>query len=810
MIHHPHTTCSVVVLWGPVHLQSVLYVLVSSLLTHMCGDLPCKDSTERARFTGAHHSAALRRRVLTCTTLMNEYMFEILTTPYNVTWYDQRTGREVTGDEDGTVVNGTKLWFLKITMEHQGKYLCVVRTPDGCYKQATVLLVGQPISGECGRPQKAPQWLHVSGNDNLACPLRDYTEGAESFSIQWYKASRPGPFRLGSSRRCEEQAGCELLQEGPKFIFLDSGLVLLVRNVSPKDIGFYTCRMTFVLGGLSSEVAETIECVVTGAVSLRPQMIEPSKENVTVALGSPFEKQCRVFIPGTDYHTVLLEWVFGGSPSERIQQTRTNESYVAEGVWLETTLRFSEVLKEDFDVFFNCVAHSNRGAVQSHFLLQPAAQTDADGHRRTQTDADGRRRTQTDTGGRRRTQADADRRRRTPTDADGHRQTQTDTGGHRQTQTDTDGHRRAQTDTDGHRQTQTDTDGHRQTQTDTDRHRRTQTDTGGRRQTQTDTGGRRRTQTDADGHRRTPTDTDRRRRTQADTDRCRRTQTDADGHRQTQTDADGHRRTPTVADGSRQTQTDTDRHRRMQTDADGHRRTQTDTDRHRQTLADTGGRRRTQTDTDGRRRTQTDTDGHWRTQTDTGGHRQTQTDTDAPAAGRCAGPVPRGDTAGQEALDGPSVEEPDLLLPIGLLLTLLALLFLTGVFLYREFKVELVLAFRTLCPFLYESTDGDGKLYDAYVVYPRFHDDTSSEAFEIFAMKTLPQVLEGSYGYRLFILGRDSVPGQGRVLPQRDVMLCVGFASGLRSQPRVYYPHDDTEQTPVVSGVNLRCCVFDE
>ena len=48
--------------------------------------------------------------------------------------------------------------------------------------------------------------------------------------------------------------------------------------------------------------------------------------------------------------------------------------------------------------------------------------------------------------------------------------------------------------------------------------------------------------------------------------------------------------------------------------------------------------------------------------------------------------------------------EPDLLLPIGLLLTLLALLFLTGVFLYREFKVELVLAFRTLCPFLYEST----------------------------------------------------------------------------------------------------------
>lgn len=33
---------------------------------------------------------------------------------------------------------------------------------------------------------------------------------------------------------------------------------------------------------------------------------------------------------------------------------------------------------------------------------------------------------------------------------------------------------------------------------------------------------------------------------------------------------------------------------------------------------------------------------------------------------------------------------------------------------------------------------------------------------EVFVLKTLPQVLEGQYGYRLFILGRDGLPGQGR------------------------------------------------
>lgn len=68
---------------------------------------------------------------------------------------------------------------------------------------------------------------------------------------------------------------------------------------------------------------------------------------------------------------------------------------------------------------------------------------------------------------------------------------------------------------------------------------------------------------------------------------------------------------------------------------------------------------------------------------------------------------------------------------------------------------------------LFLHADGDGKLYDAYVVYPRVQGDTSdtlSEAVETFAIKTLPQILEGRYGYRLFILGRDSLPGQGKIV----------------------------------------------
>lgn len=40
--------------------------------------------------------------------------------------------------------------------------------------------------------------------------------------------------------------------------------MLHVLHVSPSDAGFYTCRMTFNLTGVISEVAETIVCEVIG------------------------------------------------------------------------------------------------------------------------------------------------------------------------------------------------------------------------------------------------------------------------------------------------------------------------------------------------------------------------------------------------------------------------------------------------------------------------------------------------------------------------------------------------------------------
>lgn len=58
----------------------------------------------------------------------------------------------------------------------------------------------------------------------------------------------------------------------------------------------------------------------------------------------------------------------------------------------------------------------------------------------------------------------------------------------------------------------------------------------------------------------------------------------------------------------------------------------------------------------------------------------------------------------------------------------------------------------------------DGKIYDAYVIYPRAFRGGSAgtSSVEYFVHHTLPDVLENKCGYKLCIYGRDLLPGQGK------------------------------------------------
>lgn len=77
---------------------------------------------------------------------------------------------------------------------------------------------------------------------------------------------------------------------------------------------------------------------------------------------------------------------------------------------------------------------------------------------------------------------------------------------------------------------------------------------------------------------------------------------------------------------------------------------------------------------------------------------------------------------------------------------------------YNIFKIDIVLWYRSA--FHSSGTLKDGKLYDAYVLYPKPHRDVQSHDVETLVLKILPEVLERQCGYKLFIFGRDEFPGQ--------------------------------------------------
>ncbi|KAM8750091.1 interleukin-1 receptor type 1 [Acanthopagrus schlegelii] len=118
-----------------------------------------------------------------------------------------------------------------------------------------------------------------------------------------------------------------------------------------------------------------------------------------------------------------------------------------------------------------------------------------------------------------------------------------------------------------------------------------------------------------------------------------------------------------------------------------------------------------------------------------------------------------------------------------------------GTVLVKCFAVDLTLCFRRYCP--RRSPKKDVGMYDAYVVYQmQSMDKATEETLCQFITNHLPSVLEEKCGYRLFIHGRDDIPGEdhlelveARVKQSRRLMVILTPGSGSGC--------DITDQPPV-------------
>ncbi|XP_024599815.1 interleukin-1 receptor-like 2 isoform X1 [Neophocaena asiaeorientalis asiaeorientalis] len=90
---------------------------------------------------------------------------------------------------------------------------------------------------------------------------------------------------------------------------------------------------------------------------------------------------------------------------------------------------------------------------------------------------------------------------------------------------------------------------------------------------------------------------------------------------------------------------------------------------------------------------------------------------------------------------------------------------------YNVFKIDVVLWYRSA--FHSAGPIEDGKLYDAYVLYPKPQRESHSHDVDTLVLKILPKVLERQCGYKLFIFGRDDFPGQAVVnVTDENIKLC--------------------------------------
>ncbi|XP_039673035.1 interleukin-1 receptor-like 1 [Perca fluviatilis] len=114
--------------------------------------------------------------------------------------------------------------------------------------------------------------------------------------------------------------------------------------------------------------------------------------------------------------------------------------------------------------------------------------------------------------------------------------------------------------------------------------------------------------------------------------------------------------------------------------------------------------------------------------------------------------------------------------------------------LVKCFAIDLTLFFRSYFPL--SSYNKDGRVYDAYVVYHmQSMDKATEDALCQFVNEVLPSVLEEKCGYRLFIHGRDDIPGEDRLelveermKQSRRLMVILTPGSGSELQSRDQCP----------------------
>ncbi len=241
------------------------------------------------------------------------------------------------------------LWFLPAWKNDSGSYICTVKNGTGCWSTKVELKVFSQNEDE-----KIEYRQQVTDNSSgmLVCPDLSYFTNNNSRKIDnvtWYRHSSPLNLTTGS-----------------RFQKIPGTNNVLLSVAIPEDEGKYRCVLTFIYHNTTYHVTRNIHLKVKKLmVENVPTILFPSR-NISVNVGSTMTVPCTVFLGNGVSFTTQVWWTANNTPiedfyhDERITEGPYQE-YFDNGSYIEVSLIFNPVLREDSKTNFKCTAKNTKG-----------------------------------------------------------------------------------------------------------------------------------------------------------------------------------------------------------------------------------------------------------------------------------------------------------------------------------------------------------------------------------------------------------------------------------------------------------------
>uniref|UniRef100_A0A8C2L5A2 Ig-like domain-containing protein n=1 Tax=Cyprinus carpio TaxID=7962 RepID=A0A8C2L5A2_CYPCA len=256
---------------------------------------------------------------------------------------------------DGVMLSERRILLLPSHPSHSGTYSYIFRSDSFCLTGSITVMIYET---EEPNMTVMPYTAHAGEDTEIVCPHLRYFRRSEN--PRWYKDFQSTALPIGKGQYRVER-----------------GIILSIKNISVKDEGFYTCRLSVIFNNTQYNVSRTwrVQVSVPGSEAVTsnslsaftsssdsfPYIVFPANGSFTEShLGARLVIQCLVSVGNQRAQSTDVTWMVNDQPLEnsylRGRAFQTDKSF--SGKHLEVQLVILELLEEDSGTELKCICQN--------------------------------------------------------------------------------------------------------------------------------------------------------------------------------------------------------------------------------------------------------------------------------------------------------------------------------------------------------------------------------------------------------------------------------------------------------------------